>query len=57
MAEKTAFDASKFEKQRDEIFEMETKAEWKVSKTFEHTTAYRKVDNDSVFKVSSYATV
>ena len=52
MAEKTAFDASKYEQKRDEIFEMEKKAEWKVAKTFQHTVAYRKSDNASVFKVS-----
>ena len=50
--EKTVFDASKFQEKRDEIFEMEKNAEWKVSKTFQHTVAYRKSDNDSVFKVS-----
>ena len=52
MAEKTAFDASKFEQKRDEIFEMEKKAEWKVAKNFQHSAAYRKGDNKSVFKVS-----
>ena len=46
-----AFDVSKFEQKRDEIFEMEKKAEWKVAKSFPHTVAYRRSDNSSVFKV------
>ena len=51
-AEKAAFDASKFEQKRDEIFEMEKKAEWKVAKICQHSAAYRKSDNSSVFKAS-----
>ena len=50
--EKTAFDASKFEQKRDEIFEMEKNAEWKVAKSFQHSAAYQKRDNNSVFKVN-----
>ena len=51
-AEKAAFDVSKFEQKRDEIFEMEKKAEWKVAKICQHSAAYRKSDNSSVFKAS-----
>ena len=51
MAGRMAFDVSKFEQKRDEIFEMEKKAEWKVAKSFPHTVAYRRSDNSSVFKV------
>ena len=51
MAENTSFDASKFEKKRDEILTMEKDTEWKLAKQFEHTEMYRRSDNDSVFKV------
>lgn len=51
MAEKTRVDVSKFEEVRDEIIKEENSSDWKLAKNFEHTTAYRKTDNDSVFKV------
>ena len=52
MLVKTPFDASKFEQKRDEIFEMEKNADWKVSKSFQHSAAYQRRDNHSVIKVN-----
>ena len=46
-----SYDASEFEKKRDEILKMEKEAEWKLAKQFEHTEMYRRSDNDSIFKV------
>ena len=52
MAEKASVDVGEFEKVREQIINDENGQDWKLSKTFEHTTAYRKTSNDSVFKVS-----
>ena len=55
MAEKKTIDVSEFEKRRDELLKDEDGREWKVAKEFEYTTVYRRVDNDSVFKVNDNA--
>lgn len=52
MAEKSTVDVSEFEKVHERIVEEENSADWKLAKSFEHTAAYRRIDNDSIFKVS-----
>ena len=52
MAGKGTVDVSEFEKSREQVLKDETGAEWKLAKSFEHTNMYRRVDNESVFKVS-----
>ena len=46
-------DIKEFEKIREEVAKDETGADWKLAKSFEHTTVYRRTDNDSIFKVST----
>lgn len=48
---KTSVDVGEFEKVREQITQEENGPDWKLAKSFEHTTAYRKTNNDSVFKV------
>ena len=48
---KTSVDVNDFEKVREQIIKEENGPDWKLAKSFEHTTAYRKTNNDSVFKV------
>ena len=50
LGERMSVDVSEFEKKRDEILQMENEAEWKLSKSFEHSVLYRRIDNDSVYK-------
>ena len=45
-------DVSEFEKRRDQVHKDENGAQWNLAKSFEHTTVYRRADNDSVFKVN-----
>lgn len=49
---KTTVDLSEFEKVREQIIQEENGPHWKLAKSFEHTSAYRKTNNDSIFKVS-----
>jgi len=53
MAKKSSVDVSKFEMVCKWIVDHkeEDSADWKLAKKFEHTTVYRKTDNDSIFKV------
>jgi len=46
-------DIKEFEKIREQVTKDETGADWKLAKSFEHTTVYRRTDNDSIFKVST----
>ena len=48
---KTPVDVSEFEKVREQIIQEENGPDWKLAKSFEHTNAYRKTNNDSIFKV------
>lgn len=52
MADKQTIDVSEFEKKRDQILQDENGAQWNLAKSFEHTTVYRRADNDSIFKVT-----
>ena len=52
MADKQTIDVSEFEKRRDQVHKDENGAQWNLAKSFEHTTVYRRADNDSVFKVN-----
>ena len=52
MADKQTIDVSEFEKRRDQVHQDENGAQWNLAKSFEHTTVYRRADNDSVFKVN-----
>ena len=49
--EKPAVDVGEFEKVREQIVKDEEGEDWKLAKTFEHTSAYRRISNDAVFKV------
>lgn len=48
---KITVDVSEFEKVREHIIKEENGPDWKLAKSFEHTTVYRKTDNDAIFKV------
>ena len=52
MAEKTSVDVAEFEKVREQIIKDENGPDWQLAKSFEHTSAYRKANNASIFKVS-----
>ena len=52
MAEKASVDIGEFEKVREQIINDENGQNWRLAKSFEHTTVYRKTNDDSVFKVS-----
>jgi len=45
-------DVKEFEKMLEQVTKDETGADWNLAKSFEHTTVYRRTDNDSIFKVS-----
>ena len=48
---KITVDVSEFEKVREHIIKEENGPDWKLAKSFEQTTVYRKTDNDAIFKV------
>ena len=55
--DKRIVDVNEFEKIREQVIKDEIGADWKLAKSFEHTTVYRRTDTDnrdSIFKVSSY---
>ena len=49
---KPSVDVKEFERVRDQVIKDETGADWKLAKSFEHTSVYRRTDNESIFKVS-----
>ena len=47
---KITVDVSEFEKVCEHIIKEENGPDWKLAKSFEHTTVYQKTDNDAIFK-------